>query len=241
MIGIFACSSDKKLLSHRSWVPLSKPKKCNKIGDSKIKNYKASRKLKKQLAERSSRQEGGNAVASVKTNQTTTVSSGSSSGTVSSESTSSTTSTSAALASSEEDHVADIISMDDVITSDSIEIDEVSEVSSGTSWFSSDKAEGIVLDDLFFVNDDDPPSPEEMKVLEEAVDYLRFGYSIKLTEYLKHEDVTNGKHVPYKRVNRLKTKLITMGVSPDLIFFESKTLSAAELPKQKVGVEMVDE
>jgi len=196
--------------------------RCDRIGDKKVKEARIPRRLRKKMAQRSSteslaKQEESPSKLSPK---------------------SSPPSDALAVASSREE--AGVIESTTTATAaDSLESEE--ETLSGSLWYTHSKAVGPKIDPLGFDKDSDPPSAEELAAMEKALKYLKYGYTIKLTEFLPQADVDSGRNVPYKRANRLKTKLISMGADPSAIFFESRVIPTGETGKRRVALDLVVE
>lgn len=195
--------------------------RCDRIGQKKVKEARIPRRLRKKIAQRGNTQ-------STATSQAPP-----------SKLSPKSTPPSDALAVASTREEAGIIESATTTAADSLESEE--ETLTGSLWYTHSKAVGPKIDPLGFDKDSDPPSAEELAAMEKALKYLKYGYTIKLTEHLPQEDVDSGRNVPYKRANRLKTKLISMGADPSAIFFESRVIPTGEAGKRRVALELVVE
>jgi uncharacterized lipoprotein NlpE involved in copper resistance len=226
LLTLLGCGNQRKLLSHSANRFRAKPMRCERIGEKKVRQARIPRCLRKKMAQRTE----------TSPENKTTASKLAAKSTAPAEAT--------ALASADEKAViAETASTeaaaDTKAATDSLESED--ESSTGSLWYTHSKAVGPKIKPLGFDKDSDPPSPEELAAMKKAMDYLKYGYTIKLTEYLPQGDIDSGRNVPYKRANRLKTKLISMGAPPSAIFFESRVIAEGESGTRRVAIELVVE
>lgn len=88
-------------------------------------------------------------------------------------------------------------------------------------WYTSPAAVVPTLKPLYFGKPDDELSADDWKILRKAAEYVKYGYAIKLEEFIPKKDLEAGI-VPYERMNRIKSMIANkLKISPHDIYIES--------------------